>query len=88
MRTDADKPAAQKRYRNIKAVIWRNQSEKGPWYSTEYIRTYKDGDEYKDAHTFSGDQNLVVSRLAVWAFEKTAQLEAQDRENTERRDAA
>lgn len=90
MRTDADKPAAKKRYRNVEAIIWRNAKadNDGFWYSVEYVRHYRDGDDYKTARSFSGEQNLVVGRLAAWAFEKTAQLEAQDYAATHQGEAA
>lgn len=83
----SNKPAAERRFRNIKAVIWRNDKTDGEgfWYSTEFIRTYKDeNDDYQDAHTFSGDQNLVLARLATWAFERTSQLEQEDYANQQR----
>jgi len=88
MANDANQPARTLRYRNLKAVIWRNEGDKGPWYSVEFIRTYTEDSgansvTYKDARTFSGDQILVVQHLAGKAFDAVAQLEAADRETAE-----
>lgn len=87
MRTDADKPARTLRDHNIKAVIWRNQSDKGPWYSVEFIRSYKDGDEWKDTRTFSNGQLLQVSHLAAKAYDAVAKLQAADREEADQKAA-
>ncbi|MGH7182874.1 MAG: hypothetical protein ACREJN_12970 [Nitrospiraceae bacterium] len=35
-------PANQLRYGNIKATIWQNVSEKGPFFSTTFSRPFKD----------------------------------------------
>ena len=35
-------PATTLRYGNIKATIWRNSSENGPFFSTTFSRPFKD----------------------------------------------
>ena len=37
-----NKPANQLRCDNIKATIWENTSEKGPFYATTFSRPFKD----------------------------------------------
>ena len=37
-----NQPAATLRYGRIKATIWRNVSEKGPFFSTTFSRSFKD----------------------------------------------
>jgi len=37
-----NKPANTLRCGNIKATIWENTSEKGPFFSTSFSRTFKD----------------------------------------------
>ena len=37
-----NKPANQLRFGNIKATIWENTSEKGPFYATTFSRPFKD----------------------------------------------
>ena len=37
-----NQPAATLRYGRIKATIWQNVSEKGPFFSTTFSRSFKD----------------------------------------------
>ena len=37
-----NKPASTLRYGDIKATIWQNVSEKGPFFSTTFSRPFKD----------------------------------------------
>ena len=60
---------------NLKASIWRNEGEKGPYYATEITRTYKDADgNLRDAHTFIGADLLKVSELPRKSYERTNEL--------------
>lgn len=36
------------RKHSMKASIWRNETKIGPMYNVTLIRTYKDGEEFKD----------------------------------------
>lgn len=66
---------------NLKASLWRNESDKGPFYSATLTRTYKDQDgELRDAHSFSGGELLRVSELARKAYDRTRQLRRDERE--------
>ena len=70
------KPAATLRDGALKATLWRKQSEKGVFYNVTLSRTYKDGDEYKDSHSFSGAELLRVARLAGKAYDLADELRA------------
>lgn len=74
------KPAAEIRDGAIKAAIWPNSSEKGVFYSVTITRTYKNGDEFKDANSFSGTDLLKASRILALAYDQVRDLEAADRE--------
>lgn len=65
----------------LKASIWRNEGEKGPFYSTTLARTYKvEGtDELRDSHNFAGTELLRVSELARKAYDRTQELRREDR---------
>ena len=39
---DNNQPATTLRYGRIKATIWQNVSEKGPFFSTTFSRSFKD----------------------------------------------
>ena len=59
----------------IKAAIWRNESENGPFFNVTFARTYKKGEgELQDTDSFSGSQLLRLARLADKAYGRTAQL--------------
>lgn len=51
------------RHRSIKASIWRNTTGKGPVYNVTVVRSYKDGNEWKDSHSFSYDDLPIVAKL-------------------------
>ncbi len=73
---------------NLKATIWRNEGEKGPFYTTEFTRTYKDADgNVRDAHSFIGSDQLKLAELARKSYERTTELRReefhQNRQNRE-----
>jgi hypothetical protein len=73
------RPAATVRQGNLKIVLWRNQGEKGPWYTADLVRTFKDESGYHDTSKVSADDLLRVSYLAEQAFTELQTLKAQDR---------
>ena len=58
----------------IKAAIWKNESENGPFFSVTFARTYKNGEELKDTDSFSGSELLRLARLAEKAYDRTNKL--------------
>lgn len=63
----------------LKATIWKNPTEKGHFYSVEISRTYKQGEVFKDSHSFSGSEPLQVARLARLAYGRIAELREIDK---------
>ncbi len=76
-----DKPVAEFRDGRLKAVVWKNESENGAFYSTDIVRSYKDKDDnWQDAKGgFTGSENLRVSRLLEKAHDREIQLRENDR---------
>ena len=69
----------------IKATIWKNEGENGVFFSVEFSRTYSDEKgNPKDTSSFSGSQLLKLARIAQKAYDRTAQL----RENEKQDEAA
>jgi hypothetical protein len=63
----------------LKATIWRNEGEDGPFYSTSLARTFEDRDgNLRDAHSFSGSDLLKISELARKAYDRTAELRREE----------
>ena len=79
MPTVNNKPIDTIRDRSLKATIWKNTSEKGDFYSVEFSRTYKDGETFKDSHSFTGTELLRISRLADIAYTEITIHRAADR---------
>jgi hypothetical protein len=60
---------------SLKAAIWKNESENGPFHSVTFARTFKNGkDELHDSDSFSGSQLLRLARLAEKAYDRTQKL--------------
>lgn len=71
---------------HLKASIWRNEGEKGAYYTTTLARTYKDEQgNLRDTHSFSKDDLLKVSELARGAYGHISELQ---REQSKSRSAA
>jgi len=57
-----NKPVHEVRYGNIKAVIWRNDTQNGPMHNVTVSRLYKDGDEWKESSGFGRDDLLALAK--------------------------
>ncbi|MEQ9489557.1 MAG: hypothetical protein RIM72_11255 [Alphaproteobacteria bacterium] len=65
----------------VKASIWKNEAENGPFYSTTFSRTFTDKDgNNRDTQSFAGTDLLKVSELAREAYGQSRDLHRQDRE--------
>jgi len=58
------RPAHEIRLGRIKATIWANQGDNGPWFNVNLSRSYKDGDEWKSSTSFGRDELLTVAKVA------------------------
>ncbi len=58
------RPAHEIRLGRIKATIWANQSESGPWFNVTLSRNYKEDDEWKSSSSFGRDELLTVAKAA------------------------
>ncbi|MEO1405120.1 MAG: hypothetical protein AAFV54_01345 [Pseudomonadota bacterium] len=63
----------------LKASIWRNESEKGPFFTTRLVRTYKDEDgKLHDTNSFHAQDLLGVSELARQAHHRVSDLRREE----------
>jgi hypothetical protein len=51
----ANRSAKEFRHRNLRATIWRNDTDKGPIYNVTLSRRYRDDEHWKDSHSFGYD---------------------------------
>jgi hypothetical protein len=60
-----NKPVHEIRDGAIQVSVWKNESEKGPWYSVTCRRRYKDkaADEWKDSYSYGQDDLLTLAKL-------------------------
>jgi len=63
----------------LQVSIWKNESENGSFYSTKIVRRYKDGEDWKDANSFSGSDILKVVNLMQKAYDVIGELRKADK---------
>ncbi len=51
------------RHRSIKAKIWQNETNTGPMYNVTVIRSYREGEEWRDSHSFGYDDLMNLAKL-------------------------
>jgi hypothetical protein len=47
----------------LKLTIWEQAGEKGPWYTATPSRSYKDGDQWKESHSFNHQDFLRLAEM-------------------------
>src|SRR5436305_1008790 len=57
-----NRPFHEIRHRRIRATIWKNETAKGPMYNVIVSRMYRDGDTWKDSHSFSFDELMTAAK--------------------------
>ena len=59
------RPAQTLRLGRLKATIWRQESDTGPWYSVVFSRAYKDqADNWQSSESFGRNDLLLLAKLA------------------------
>lgn len=70
-----NKPTETLRDGSLKATIWKNEGEKGPFFSVSLTRIYTDpAGNYHDSDSFSGSELLRIAHLASRAYDRIADL--------------
>jgi hypothetical protein len=64
-----NQPIHRIRHGAVNASIWRQDNDKGPMFNVTFQRTYKDGEEWKNATSFGRKDLLVLGFIAARAFE-------------------
>jgi hypothetical protein len=47
----------------IEVAIWRNEGDKGPFFSVTHRRSYKQGDQWKESDNYGQDDLLGLAKL-------------------------
>ncbi len=77
----ARKPAEKFRDGAIEVAVWRNDSDKGPWFSVTSSRSYEQGEDWKQSDNFGKDDILPLCKLLdqahSWILNQQQQQRAQ-----------
>ena len=77
-----NKPADVIRDGSLKATIWENDGEKGPYHTTQLAKTYEDREgKLRDTTSFSSGDLLRISELARQAYTRTTELRREFRQS-------
>lgn len=69
---------------SLKATIWQNQGENGPYFTTTLAKTYEDRDgKLRDTFSFTGSELLRVAELARTAYAHSTALRRELEPQTE-----
>lgn len=61
--SDKQRPEHTIRLRNIRAAIWKNETESGARYNVTISRFYRDGEQWKNSDSFGRDDLLTVAEV-------------------------
>lgn len=69
MEKEKSRPAYERRLAGVRLAIWENVTEAGKvWFNVSLTRRFKDSsDEWRDASTFNGLQDLLLVQELVTA---------------------
>ena len=73
-------PVDEIRAGRLKVVIWKNDGERGAFYTLDAQRVFKDGDEWKTSRSFGADDALPLAELMRQAWSRIQELKRNDRE--------
>ena len=83
-------PAHKIRIGLLQVTIWRNQSDKGNWYSVIPSRSYKQDDAWKETDSLGFDDLLTMAKLLdqahTWIM-RQQQADTKARKESERAEA-
>ncbi len=58
-----DKPVHKLRAGALEVAIWAREGEHGPFYSVTMSRSYRQGEEWKQADSYGADDLLLLAKL-------------------------
>jgi hypothetical protein len=68
-------------------TLWEHAGDKGPWYTATPSRSYKDGDQWKESHSFNHQDLLELAEMFreahAWTKEQMRARSAPQSQGTE-----
>ena len=82
--TAKQRPAGEIRYGRLRATIWKQESDKGPWYSVVLTRSYQDPQQgdWRSSSSFGRDDLLLLAKLCDQAHSWIHRQMAKDASST------
>lgn len=78
----ANQPEDTLRDGSLKATIWKNEGEKGAFFSVNLSRSYQDdADNWHDSDSFSNSELLRIADLATRAYDRISELRQTEAES-------
>jgi hypothetical protein len=78
--TDKAKPAHKIRSGALTVTVWKNDGDKGPWYSVTPARSYKQGEEWKESDSYGFEDLMTLAKLLdlahTWILSQQAERKA------------
>ncbi len=78
--TSKAQPAHKLRAGALCVTVWKNDGEKGPWYSVTPSRSFKQGEEWKESNSYGVDDLLTLAKLLdqahTWVLTQQADRQA------------
>lgn len=69
-----ERPVHEIRIGKVKAAIWMNQTENGPWFNVTFSRVYKTEEGWQSNSSFWRDELPLLSKVAdqahTWIYEQ------------------
>ena len=59
------RPAFEARLNHLRATVWENRKDGATWYTLTVTRRYREGEQWKDAHSLNGLADIVLAREAL-----------------------
>lgn len=75
------KPAHKIRSGALEVTIWKNDGDKGAWYSATPRRSYKQGEEWTESDSFGFDDLLTLAKLLDLAHSWIMSAQQADRQS-------
>jgi hypothetical protein len=74
------RPVEEVRFGNIKAAIWRNEGQNGPWFNVTLQRLYRTEEgQWTSTTAFGRDDLLLLAKVANATHSRVLELLARER---------
>jgi hypothetical protein len=78
-----NRPIEELKIGRVRAAVWKNESESGPYFSVTFSKLYKDQEgNWKDTTSYTRDDLMLVAKVAdmahTWLFTHNGEGQAKE----------